>query len=34
MAITDRYSTLPTSDDLPCSDHTPVDDEDQNFLPN
>lgn len=25
---------LPTSDELPCSDDTPVDNEDQNFLPN
>ncbi|NJR71378.1 MAG: hypothetical protein HC771_24230 [Synechococcales cyanobacterium CRU_2_2] len=29
----DRQS-LPTSDELPCSDDTPVDNEDQNFLPN
>jgi Uma2 family endonuclease len=26
--------TLPTTADLPCSDDTPVDNEDQNFLPN
>jgi Uma2 family endonuclease len=26
--------TLPTTDELPCSDDTPVDNEDQNFLPN
>ncbi len=25
---------LPTSEDLPCSDDTPVDNEDQNFIPN
>jgi len=25
---------LPTSDELPCSDDTPVDNEDQNYLPN
>jgi Uma2 family endonuclease len=25
---------LPTSDELPCSDDTPVDNEDQNLLPN
>lgn len=25
---------LPTSDELPCSDGTPVDNEDQNFIPN
>jgi hypothetical protein len=25
---------LPTSDELPDSDDTPVDNEDQNFLPN
>ncbi len=24
----------PTSDELPCSDETPVDNEDQNWLPN
>ncbi|MFH7244281.1 MAG: Uma2 family endonuclease [Spirulina sp.] len=27
-------SQLPTSDELPCSDDTPVDNEDQNWLPN
>lgn len=26
--------SLPTTDELPCSDDTPVDNEDQNFLPN
>lgn len=30
----DLYKSLPTSDELPCSDDTPVDNEDQNFLPN
>lgn len=25
---------LPTSDELPCSDDTPVDNEDQNWIPN
>jgi Uma2 family endonuclease len=42
MVTTNRYTTLPTSDELPCSDDTPVDNvgrrtsrsEDQNFLPN
>lgn len=34
MVYTDRYATLPTSDELPCSDDVPVDNEDQNFLPN
>jgi Uma2 family endonuclease len=27
-------ATLPTSAELPCSDDTPVDNEDQNFIPN
>jgi Uma2 family endonuclease len=27
-------SNLPTSDELPCSDDIPVDNEDQNFIPN
>lgn len=27
-------TTLPTTDELPCSDDTPVDNEDQNLLPN
>jgi Uma2 family endonuclease len=31
--ITD-ITTLPTSEELPCSDDTPVDNEDQNLLPN
>lgn len=34
MVQTDLYKDLPTSDELPCSDDTPVDSEDQNFLPN
>ena len=29
----DRFD-LPTSERLPCSDDTPVDNEDQNFMPN
>jgi hypothetical protein len=27
-------TNLPSTADLPCSDDTPVDNEDQNFLPN
>lgn len=34
MVKSDRYLHLPTSDELPCSDDTPVDNENQNFLPN
>ncbi|MEB3883166.1 Uma2 family endonuclease [Lyngbya sp. CCY1209] len=34
MVHTDLYKDLPTSDELPCSDDTPVDNEDQNFIPN
>ncbi|MDB9528907.1 Uma2 family endonuclease [Oscillatoria sp. CS-180] len=34
MVRTDLYTNLPTSDELPCSDDTPVDNEDQNLLPN
>jgi hypothetical protein len=34
MVKADLYKDLPTSDGLPCSDDTPVDNEDQNFLPN
>jgi Uma2 family endonuclease len=34
MVKADLYKDLPTSDELPCSDDTPVDNEDQNFLPN
>ena len=29
-----RLTALPSSDELPCSDDTPVDNEDQNFIPN
>jgi len=29
-----ELNLLPTSEELPCSDDTPVDNEDQNFLPN
>ena len=34
MVITNRHADLPTSNELPCSDDIPVDNEDQNFLPN
>jgi Uma2 family endonuclease len=34
MLPTDLQSSLPSTDDLPCSDDTPVDNEDQNLLPN
>ena len=34
MVQADLYKNLPTSDGLPDSDDTPVDDEDQNLLPN
>ena len=34
MVQADLYKHLPTSDDLPDSDDTPVDNEDQNLLPN
>lgn len=34
MVQSDPNLRLPTSDELPCSDDTPVDNEDQNFLPN
>ena len=34
MVKADFYRNLPTSDELPCSDDTPVDNEDQNLLPN
>ena len=34
MVKADLYRNLPTSDELPCSDDTPVDNEDQNLLPN
>lgn len=29
-----KLTALPSTDELPCSDDTPVDNEDQNFLPN
>lgn len=29
-----RHSALPSTAELPCSDDTPVDNEDQNLLPN
>jgi Uma2 family endonuclease len=34
MVESDLRLTLPSSADLPCSDDTPVDNEDQNFIPN
>ena len=34
MLPSDLTHQLPTSSELPCSDDTPVDNEDQNFLPN
>ncbi|WNZ23990.1 Uma2 family endonuclease [Leptolyngbya sp. NK1-12] len=34
MVQSDRWLHLPSSDELPCSDDTPVDNEDQNLLPN
>jgi len=34
MLSRDLKIALPTTDELPCSDDTPVDNEDQNFLPN
>ncbi|RZM81889.1 Uma2 family endonuclease [Leptolyngbya iicbica] len=34
MVESDRYRTLPTSDELPDSDGLPVDNEEQNLLPN
>ena len=34
MVLFDREMRLPTSAELPCSDDTPVDNENQNFLPN
>lgn len=34
MVKFDPYKTLPTSAELPSSDDTPVDNEDQNFIPN
>ncbi len=32
--VSERWLYLPSSDELPCSDDTPVDNEDQNFIPN
>ncbi len=34
MLSKDLKNALPSTDELPCSDDTPVDNEDQNFLPN
>lgn len=34
MVQFETYRTLPTSAELPCSDDTPLDNEDQNFIPN
>lgn len=34
MLPSELKQSLPTSEELPCSDDTPVDNEDQNFLPN
>lgn len=34
MLSSELKQSLPTSKELPCSDDTPVDNEDQNFLPN
>lgn len=34
MLPSDLKQSLPTSEELPCSDDTPVDNEDQNLLPN
>lgn len=34
MVAPDLKSGLPSTEDLPCSDDTPVDNEDQNLLPN
>lgn len=34
MVQPDLKQNLPTSEELPCSDDTPVDNEEQNFLPN
>jgi Uma2 family endonuclease len=34
MVKSEPWQRLPTSDELPCSDDTPVDNEDQNFIPN
>ncbi|HLO86070.1 MAG TPA: Uma2 family endonuclease [Nostocaceae cyanobacterium] len=34
MSLHDIQAALPSTDELPCSDDTPVDNEEQNFLPN
>lgn len=34
MLSSDFRQTLPKGSELPCSDDTPVDNEDQNFIPN
>ncbi|OUL34445.1 hypothetical protein BV372_13645 [Nostoc sp. T09] len=34
MVKSDHRQSLPSSAELPCSDDTPVDNEDQNFIPN
>ncbi len=34
MVKFEPYRTLPSTAELPCSDDTPVDNEDQNFIPN
>ncbi|MGH7999088.1 MAG: hypothetical protein ACREPR_06580, partial [Brasilonema sp.] len=34
MFSSNLKNVLPTTDELPCSDDIPVDNEDQNFLPN
>lgn len=34
MVKSDLYRNLPTSDELPDSDGAPVDNEDQNLIPN
>lgn len=34
MLSSELKATLPSTEELPCSDDTPVDNEDQNFLPN
>jgi Uma2 family endonuclease len=34
MVQSDPWLGLPTSEELPCSDDTPVDNEEQNFIPN
>ncbi len=34
MVKSDSKLNLPSSDELPCSDDAPVDNENQNFIPN